>query len=131
MASAPIEWIGHTMAVTSLSYSPDGQHVISSSADKTIRIWDVETGTAVGKPLEGHTETVWSIAYSPDGQCIASGSADKSIRIWDAVTGAAVGKPLTGHTEDVNPLLTLPMVSVSSLDPLTGPSESGMPRLVQ
>jgi WD40 repeat protein len=120
------------MKVVSLSYSPDGQHVISSSFDKTIRIWDVETGTAVGKPLEGHTEGVTTVAYSPDGQYIASGSDDKSIRIWDAETGAAVGKPLTGHTGDcATPWLTLPMVSISSLDPLMGPSESGMPRLVQ
>jgi WD40 repeat protein len=66
--------------------------------DKTIRIWDAETGAAVGKPLEGHTDCVWSVAYSPDGQHIISGSDDKTIRIWDAETGAAVGKPLEGHT---------------------------------
>jgi WD40 repeat protein len=84
--------------VRSVAYSPDGQHIISGSDDKTIRIWDAETGAAVGKPLEGHTDCVWSVAYSPDGQHIISGSDDKTIRIWDAETGAAVGKPLEGHT---------------------------------
>jgi WD40 repeat protein len=66
--------------------------------DKTIRIWNAETGSAVGKPLEGHTDTVWSVAYSPDGQHIISGSKDKTIRIWNAETGSAVGKPLEGRT---------------------------------
>jgi WD40 repeat protein len=39
-------------------YSPDGRHIISGSMDKTIRIWDADTGAAVNKPLEGHTEAM-------------------------------------------------------------------------
>jgi WD40 repeat protein len=49
----PLE--GHTNAITSVAYSPNGQHIISGSRDKTIRIWDAETGAAVGGLLEGHT----------------------------------------------------------------------------
>jgi len=41
--------------VRSVVYSPDGQHIISGSFDKTIRIWGADTGAAVGKPLQGHT----------------------------------------------------------------------------
>ena len=83
----------------SVAYSPDGRHIISGSSDKTIRIWDAETGAAVGKPLEGHTNWVQSVAYSPDGRHIISGSGDSTIRIWVAETGAAVGNPLKGHSE--------------------------------
>jgi WD40 repeat protein len=97
----PLEWIGHNDAVTSISYSPNGCYIITGSLDKTIRIWDGETGSAVGKPLEGHTHSVWSVAYSPDGRRIISGSRDKTIRIWDGETGSAVGKPLEGHTDPV------------------------------
>jgi len=88
--------------VSSVAYSPDGQHIISGSFDKTIRIWNAETGSAVGKPLEGHTGWVSSVAYSPDGQHIVSGSGDETIRIWNAGTGSAVGKPLEGHTDSVS-----------------------------
>jgi len=84
-----------------MSYSPNGLQMISGSNDKTIRIWDAETGTAVGNPLEGHTSMVASVAYSPSGRHIVSGSYDKTIRIWDAETGAAVGNPLEGHTSTV------------------------------
>ena len=98
----PLKWTGHTRVVTCTSYSPNGCYIITGSDDMTIRIWDAETGAAVGKPLEGHTSRVDSVAYSPDGRHIISGSWDRTIRIWDAETGAAVGKPLEGHTGGVN-----------------------------
>src|SRR5258706_7749810 len=94
----PLKWIGHAEGIMCMSYSPNGLQIISGSFDKTIWIWDVETGAAVGNPLEGHTSEVFSVAYSPDGRHIVSGSFDKTIRIWDAETGAAVGNPLEGHT---------------------------------
>jgi WD40 repeat protein len=89
--------------VRSVSYSPDGRHIVSGSDDKTIRIWDAETGAAVGGPLEGHTGSVLSVAYSPDGRHIVSGSDDKTIQIWDAATGVAVGEPLKGHVNRCGP----------------------------
>ena len=88
--------------MSSVAYSPNGRHIISGSGDGTIRIWDAETGAAVGNPLEGHRLSVSSVAYSPDGRHITSGSDDKTIRIWDAKTGAAVGNPLEGHSSYVS-----------------------------
>jgi len=87
--------------VNCLSYSPNGCYIVTGSLDTTIRIWDAETGDAVGKPLEGHTDSVESVAYSPDGRHIISGSGDNTIRIWNAETGSAVGKPLEGHIDRV------------------------------
>src|SRR5882757_6181065 len=66
----PLQWTGHTGPVYCISYSPDGSHIATGSGDETIRIWDAETGAAVGNPLEGHTGIVSSVAYSPDGQHI-------------------------------------------------------------
>jgi WD40 repeat protein len=46
--------------------------------DRTIRIWDAETGDAVGKPLEGHTDGWCGLLLTlPDGRYIISGSGDK------------------------------------------------------
>jgi WD40 repeat protein len=94
-------WFGHSDCVDSVAYSPDGRTVVSGSWDGTIRIWDAQTGAAVGQPLKGHTDYVTSVAYSPDGRTVVSGSDDKTIRIWDAQTGAAVGQSLEGHTGSV------------------------------
>ena len=55
---------------------------MSSSYDWTIRVWDMETGGAIGAPFCGHIGMVRSVAISPDGKYIVSGSFDKSIRIW-------------------------------------------------
>src|SRR5258706_28281 len=97
----PLVWTGHTGAVLSVSYSPNGARVVTGSFNGTIRIWDTESGAVVGEPLMGHTLGVLSAAYSPDGRYIISRSFDCTIRIWDAETVAAVGNPLEGHTVGV------------------------------
>ena len=74
---------GHTYGVNSASFSPDGKRIVSASYDKTIRIWDAETGQQIGKPLEGHTGSVLSASFSPDGKRIVSASWDNTLRIWD------------------------------------------------
>ncbi|KAF5314805.1 hypothetical protein D9758_018578 [Tetrapyrgos nigripes] len=100
-AALPAGWKpleGHTDWVKSVAFSPDGRHVVSGSADRTIRIWDTQTCQQVGEPLEGHIDWVWSVAFSPDGRHVVSGSQDMTIRIWDMQTCQQVGEPLKGHT---------------------------------
>ncbi|KIM73866.1 hypothetical protein PILCRDRAFT_801778 [Piloderma croceum F 1598] len=87
---------GHKDAILSISFSPDGKRIVSGSRDKSIRVWDAETGEMVSGPFEGHTDQVWSVAFSPDGKRIVSGSKDKSIR-----TGEMVSGPFEGHTDQV------------------------------
>ena len=38
---------GHSGDVNSVAYSPDGKHVLSGSDDKTVKIWDAQTGKEV------------------------------------------------------------------------------------
>ena len=67
----------------SVSFSPDGKRIVSASWDKTIRIWDAQTGHQIGQPLEGHIDYVQSASFSPDGKRIVSASWDHTIRIWE------------------------------------------------
>ncbi|KAE9385618.1 hypothetical protein BT96DRAFT_791075, partial [Gymnopus androsaceus JB14] len=89
---------GHADRVISVAFSPDGKRIVSGSDDKSVRIWNAETGRQEGDPLEGHTDWVTSVAFSPDGKRIVSGSDDNSVRIWNAETGRQEGDPLEGHT---------------------------------
>ena len=92
---------GHTGSVESIAFSPDGRYIASGSADKTVRVWNAQTGAQMGKPLQGHTDWVCSVAFSSDGKHIVSGSGDHTICVWDVHTGTQVGKPLQGHTNAV------------------------------
>ncbi|KAG2346735.1 WD40 repeat-like protein, partial [Suillus weaverae] len=77
----------HTAGVNSVSFSPDGTRIVTSSRDSTVRLWDAATGQPVGEPLRGHTEGVNSVSFSPDGTRIVTGSRDMTVRLWDAATG--------------------------------------------
>jgi len=70
----------HDDWVSSLAISADGRCIASGSADGTIRLWNAETGTAIGEQLTGHEGLVRSVAISADGRRIVSGSADGTIR---------------------------------------------------
>ena len=63
---------GHTDAVWSASFSPDGSRIVTGSDDKTAKVWDAKSGAEV-LTLKGHTGGVNSASFSPDGSRIVTG----------------------------------------------------------
>ncbi|MEH2331155.1 nSTAND1 domain-containing NTPase, partial [Nostoc sp.] len=89
---------GHTSYVNSASFSPDGKRIVTASADKTARVWDI-SGKQIAE-LKGHTSYVNSASFSPDGKRILTASDDKTARVWD-ISGKQIAE-LKGHTQPVN-----------------------------
>lgn len=88
---------GHGDPVTGCAFSPDGRHIVSSSWDGTLKVWDAQSGAAV-RTLTGHAGYVLDCAFSPDGrQIVSAGDDDRALLVWDAGSGAAV-RMLTGHS---------------------------------
>lgn len=70
----------HTSSVYAVAFSPTSEVLASASADRTIKLWDVRTGTVL-QNLQGHLEGATTVAFSPNGKVLASGSCDKTVII--------------------------------------------------
>ena len=73
---------GAYASVSGVALTPDGHKGISGSGDKTVRVWDLESGECI-KVLKGHTDSVFDVALTPDGLKGISGSSDKTVRVWE------------------------------------------------
>jgi WD40 repeat protein len=78
--------IGHTDYINTLAFSPSGQTLISGSFDKTVKVWNVQTGTLIpGAAIQEYMKDnrrILAIAYRPDGKAFALSSGDGSIKIF-------------------------------------------------
>lgn len=97
---------GHKDWINSVAWSPEGQMLASGSNDKTVRIWNPETGELIWT-FEGHTGAINSVVWSPEGNMLASGAADQTIRIWDVESGRLMNT-IEGHTDMVTGVLFSP-----------------------
>ena len=79
--------VGHTGAVTALSYSPDGYSIVSAGADATVRIWSAGNGS-LSRIIPMDHGAATSIALQ--GDYIATGHADGYVAIWDKTSGHKV-----------------------------------------
>jgi WD40 repeat protein/serine/threonine protein kinase len=92
---------GHDEQVTSVAFSPDGQHLASGSYDRTVKVWETSREQKE-LTFKGHYGYVQSVAFSPDGKRVASASSGGAayspgtMKVWEATSGqevlAKVGK---------------------------------------
>ena len=77
---------GHERGVAALAFAPDGKTLASSSADLTVRLWDVANGTA--RSEFATTEAVARLAFSPDGRTMALAGEDRTLILRDVAGGS-------------------------------------------
>jgi WD40 repeat protein len=102
----PLE--GHSDSVRALAFSIDGTKIASGSDDKTVRVWDANSGQLVQGPFR-HNNWVDFVAFSPDGTKIISGIRNEGVCVWDTTSGALLAGPSYQHTEGTLTAVVLPM----------------------
>ena len=92
---------GHTECVYAIQHTAD--HLVSGSRDKTLRIWNLDTGRLKLPPLHGHAASVLCLQFDerPDHDLIVSGGSDNWIIVWRFSTGALLKKLAHAHQESV------------------------------
>jgi WD40 repeat protein/serine/threonine protein kinase len=91
---------GHLAIVSTVAFSPDGQRILTGSADQTAKVWEAASGKELFT-LMGHSAGITSAAFSRDGQRIVTGSEDNTAKVWDAANGRYL-LTLTGHSYPIS-----------------------------
>lgn len=103
---------GHTNEIYALDYAKNGNFIISGSADRTARLWDLRGGRSNNNKVfevDAAVEEcgITSISISPNNHYVAAGCLDQLVRVWDLDTGDLVAK-LRGHQDSVYTVRFMP-----------------------
>jgi WD40 repeat protein len=77
---------GHIDAVIGVAVSAKGRVVLSASRDRTVKVWDLESGLEQCT-FQGHSSPVRCVAVSAFGKVAVSGSEDGAVKVWDVEDG--------------------------------------------
>ncbi len=90
---------GHRGSIAAVSTTKDDRFVLSGGSDKTLKLWNIESGECQ-RTFVGHDAEVSALAVVPNGPFVVSGSRDETLRLWNIESGECV-RTLEGHVGEV------------------------------
>ena len=91
-----LEFQAHEYYLLKIVISSDISKIATTSADKTVKIWDTSTGR-LEKTLSQHQKWVWDAVFSNDSLLLVTVSSDLSCKLWNWSAGDVV-RNITGHS---------------------------------
>jgi WD40 repeat protein len=91
----------HTAQIEDAVFNKQGTLIATGADDKTVRIWDVATGTFLYEFLpniEDDEAVIFAVAFSPDGTRLVSAGADRLVYVWDIATQTQI-MTIPGHLD--------------------------------
>jgi mitogen-activated protein kinase organizer 1 len=104
------ELSGHKSGVYTVKYSKDGNHLLSGSQDKTVKLWSPDKGLLI-RSYEMHTQPILDLAIAEDNAKFASVGLDKYVYLSDSIKGTTLRR-FFGHSERVNTVSFNPQETV-------------------
>jgi WD40 repeat protein len=99
-ASESRVFTGHADSIYSLAYSPTENKLVTASYDKSLIVWDTQSGREI-HALKHHTGAVFAVAFSSDGKTLVSAAADQTVKLWSVDAGQRI-LTLTEATKGLN-----------------------------
>jgi WD40 repeat protein len=97
---------GHTDLIRAVIVTVGGRQIVSASDDRTIRIWNFDTGSTE-RVIETQKHWTRALAATFDGERLVSGSEDRTVKVWDLRDGVEL-QTLRGHRARVNSVAISP-----------------------
>jgi len=89
----------HSSGVTSVSFSPNGQQLVTGTIGGTVQVWDLASRLPV-LTLKASKAKVYDVAFSPDGSRVVAAYDDRVARVWDTASGREISV-LRGHQKEL------------------------------
>jgi hypothetical protein len=97
----------HADWVFGVAFLPDGKHLLTSSRDKTAKVWDLSAKESVSTFPE-HQNTVYSVVSKADGKLVLSVGEDNQIRFWNPTGDGKQVRAAGGHTQRIHKVVMHP-----------------------
>jgi len=98
--------IGHKGWVGDVVVTPNGRYILSASRDKTVKVWELETGLEI-RTFSGHEGYVDSVTVTPDSHLALSGAYDRTVKVWEINSGRLI-QTFSGHQDIVGDIAVTP-----------------------
>ena len=124
------EPLKHSQHLTSAQFSPNGKCIVTTSEDRTARLWKADTGRPLSEPLK-HSDQVHFAEFSLDGDCVLTATWGGALRLWDTHTGQPLtltfGHHATVHSAQFSPDGTRILTASSDKTAQVWDAQTGMP----